>query len=737
MEVLRKLGRYDLVRVLGKGAMGVVYEGQDPSLGRRVAVKTILRNAAVDPETERTYAQRFAQEARAVARLNHPNIVQVYDYGVEDDVAYLVMEFIDGRELRSLFESGERLPLAEVVRLMGELLDALDFAHEAGVIHRDVKPANVLLDAQRRLKLADFGVARVQDGTQRTQADTMVGSPAYMSPEQISGARIDRRTDIFAAGVVLYQFLTGDKPFKGDTPWAVLAAIAQAHPPAPSTLVPGLPPAFDAVVDAALVKDPAARYPTARAFATALKAALAGTATELPTVFPGAALPPRPEPAPAAPAASVTQTPSATSDAELEFWRSVQNTADPAELETYIAQFPQGTYSALARVKLSRMRAGAAADADPTLPPAAARPPQTAAPLPPAAPNPTAKSPAMWAGAALGAAVLAGGGLWWARAPAPAPAPVAQAPATTAVPLAPAASAQVAPPAAPAVTPADDQARLAQAAASQAAADRVAAEKAAARAAAEREQMARDAKRIAEDKLAAEKAAAAAAAERAAAERVAADRAAAEKAAADKAAAEQASARPAARPGSRPVAEALAARAAERRAALAPPAPASPAATESRTFANEDTDWGVAPTRVPRVKPLHAPTPLTVPGGTTITTLDLKKRLATDKSVVVVDVLDTKARQTVPGAAWLPGAGQGRLGPPAKAGFANALRQLTDGDRDRPLVFLCLNAECWLSYNAALHAIEAGYTRVLWYRGGTDAWTGAGLPRSAPRRVDW
>ncbi|WP_374666991.1 protein kinase [Ramlibacter sp.] len=728
MEVLRKLGRYDLVRILGKGAMGVVYEGLDPSLGRRVAVKTILRNAAGDPETERTYAQRFAQEARAVARLNHPHIVQVYDFGVEDDVAYLVMEFIDGRELRSLFESGERLPLAEVVRLMGELLDALDFAHEAGVIHRDVKPANVMLDAQRRLKLADFGVARVQDGTQRTQADTMVGSPAYMSPEQISGARIDRRTDIFAAGIVLHQFLTGDKPFKGDTPWAVLAAIAQEQPPPPSSLVPGLPAVFDTVVAGALAKDPAARYPTAKAFAAALRAALAGHPAEMPTVFPAAAVAARAPAAVAPPPVAATS----TSDAELEFWRSVQSTVDPAELEAYIAQFPNGTYSTLARVKLSRMRAVPGSPADVTMPPVAtARPATTQAVDEP----PRRGSSKALLGAGLGAvALVAGAAIWWGRAPAPAATASATPPAPQAVAVVPVASAPAAP-VAPAPTPAvDEQARRALAAASQAAADRAAAEKAAARAAAEREQTAREARRAAEDKLAAEKAAAAAAAERAAAERVAAERAAAERAAAEQASAQSAA---------RSAAEALAARAKERRAAATAPASAPPpaapaaAATEARFFANEDTDWGVAPTREPRVKPLHAPTPRSLPGGRTIATLDLKALLLANRSVVVIDVLDTKARMTVPGAAWMPGAGQGRLGPPAKAGFANALQELTGGDRGRPLVFLCLNAECWLSYNAALHAIEAGYTQVHWYRGGTDAWTGAGLPRRAPRRIDW
>ena len=181
MAELKKLGRYELRRVLGSGAMGVVYEGFDPALGRRVAVKTILKSVALDSETERAYAGRFVTEAKAVARLNHPNIVQVYDFSIEGEAGYLVMEYIEGRELRSFFEAKEVFGAAEAVRIMGELLDALEFAHQAGVVHRDVKPANVMLDAQRRVKLADFGVARVQE-SERSAAGTMVGTPAFMSP---------------------------------------------------------------------------------------------------------------------------------------------------------------------------------------------------------------------------------------------------------------------------------------------------------------------------------------------------------------------------------------------------------------------------------------------------------------------------------------------------------------------------------------------------------------------------
>src|SRR6266699_1593313 len=205
------LGRYVLERVLGKGAMGIVYEALDPKLHRKVAIKTILISQ-LDEETSKDFSMRFVREAHAVARLNHPNIVQVYDFGEEGDIAYLVMEFIRGDELKSTLTTGRQFDRKECVRIMCELLDALDFAHEAGVVHRDIKPANVMLDSQGRTKLTDFGVARVTDAdrthAERTQAGTMVGTPAYMSPEQIQGLRIDRRTDIFSAGVILYQIPT-------------------------------------------------------------------------------------------------------------------------------------------------------------------------------------------------------------------------------------------------------------------------------------------------------------------------------------------------------------------------------------------------------------------------------------------------------------------------------------------------------------------------------------------------
>ena len=343
MADLTKLGRYKLGKVLGRGAMGVVYEGLDPSLNRRVAIKTILKNAAIDSETALMYSAQFAREAQAAGRLNHPNIVQVHDFAEEGEIAYLVMEYIQGRELRSFFDAKEMFEPAEAVRIMCELLDALDFAHEAGVIHRDVKPANVMLDSQRRVKLADFGVARIQD-SERSAAGTMVGTPAFMSPEQISGGKIDRRTDVFSAGVVFYQMLTGEQPFTGAGAWTVAKKIMQDDPPPASSVAKSVSPVYDGIVNKALAKKQADRFSTAKEFAAALRGALASDPQA--TILSSAAVPAKPKAA-AAPKAS---------DAEVEFWRAIQNSTDADEIEFYLEQFPDGTYAQLARHKIAKLR---------------------------------------------------------------------------------------------------------------------------------------------------------------------------------------------------------------------------------------------------------------------------------------------------------------------------------------------------------------------------------------------
>ena len=363
---IKTLGRYDIQAVLGKGAMGVVYAGMDPRLHRKVAIKTILKSA-LDEDTAREYTMRFDREAQAVARLNHPNIVQVYDFGAEGDVAYIVMEFIQGKELKDFFDANERFDIKEAVHIMGELCEALHFAHEAGIIHRDIKPANVMIDSKGRVKLADFGVARITDAdrsaSEKTQAGAIVGTPAYMSPEQIEGGEIDRRTDIFSAGIILYQFLTGEKPFTGTSTWTIAKKILQDEPVMPSRLNTNISPLFDAIISKALAKNMNARYQNARDLGADLKNALEGKATTddsdktiVGSLAFDASLPPAAIAATPAGASGSHSGQTGTQEVELEFWRSIKDGNDADDFDLYVKQFPDGIYAALAKRKSAKLR---------------------------------------------------------------------------------------------------------------------------------------------------------------------------------------------------------------------------------------------------------------------------------------------------------------------------------------------------------------------------------------------
>lgn len=279
MSMPTKIGKYDICRELGKGAMGIVYEGYDPVIERTVAIKTIRREQLEQAQAAEILT-RFKREAQAAGRLNHPHIVAIYDYDEvvpEGDpeggrIAYIAMEFIKGKELKDHFEANERFAVKDIERIMGELLDALDHAHRNGVVHRDMKPANVILLADGRVKVADFGIARIET-SELTQAGTMLGTPAYMSPEQFLGQPVDGRSDIFSCGVILYQFLTGEKPFTG-TITTIMHKVLKEEPLPPSTLNVTLPPAWDAVVRKAMAKNPVERFQTAAEFAAAIRAAV-------------------------------------------------------------------------------------------------------------------------------------------------------------------------------------------------------------------------------------------------------------------------------------------------------------------------------------------------------------------------------------------------------------------------------------------------------------------------------
>jgi eukaryotic-like serine/threonine-protein kinase len=273
METIESLGKYEIKRTLGRGAMGIVYEGWDPIIARRVAIKTVkLPENADDPETEEALA-RFRREAQAAGRLTHPNIVGVSDYGETNDLAYIVMEFVDGPPLKSLLDKEERFALTDALRVMEDLLAGLQFSHERGVVHRDIKPANVMLTSAGQVKIADFGIARIESSSM-TQAGTLLGTPAYMSPEQFMGQVVDARTDIYSSGVLLYQLLTGERPFEGGLS-AIMHKALNTEPPVPSQLSVTAPPALDAVVRRAMAKRPEDRFASANAFAEAVRTALA------------------------------------------------------------------------------------------------------------------------------------------------------------------------------------------------------------------------------------------------------------------------------------------------------------------------------------------------------------------------------------------------------------------------------------------------------------------------------
>ena len=295
-----RLGKYEITSVLGKGAMGIVYEGFDPQIQRTVAIKTV-RKDIVDPELTEQFLARFKNEARAAGRLHHPNIVGIYEYGEEDNVAFIAMEFVKGVGLRTYIERKVNFEFGQLVNVMVQLLQALEFAHDHGVVHRDIKPANLIMTATGQLKVADFGIARI-DTSELTMDGTVLGTPAYMSPEQCTGRPSDHRSDLFSAAVVFYELLTGEKPFVGSVE-ALTYQICQVDVKPPSTvaMLP-LPSSVDAMFAKALAKAPDARFQHAREFRMALGESLlaldASVSSKEMTLLNLPAMPPPPPPPP-------------------------------------------------------------------------------------------------------------------------------------------------------------------------------------------------------------------------------------------------------------------------------------------------------------------------------------------------------------------------------------------------------------------------------------------------------
>ncbi len=240
-------GRYQIQKKLGAGAWATVYEALDTgAIDRRVAIKVFRLPPPDEGASAAEEHARFRQGARAAGRLSHPNVVSVFDYGEDAENAWIVMEMVEGETLKALLDRSGRPPVPVIVRLMGQILDALAYTHSRGVVHRDVKPANIMLTPDRVVKIADFGVARIENSSM-THVGTVLGSPAYMAPEQFRGDATDHRADIWAAGVILYQMLTGERPFEGAVT-SVMQKALYVEPVLPSLTTAAVPPQFDAVV---------------------------------------------------------------------------------------------------------------------------------------------------------------------------------------------------------------------------------------------------------------------------------------------------------------------------------------------------------------------------------------------------------------------------------------------------------------------------------------------------------
>lgn len=256
--MLKKIGKYEVIRELGKGATSCVYEALDPFVNRRVAIKVVFAEALGDKEHGRRYRKLFVTEASLAGKLSHPHIVNIYDAVADDEASYIVMEYVDGTTLEQYSRAENLLPINKVIEVIFKCTKALDYAARHGVIHRDIKPANIMLSGENDIKITDFGAA-LTSATETTQI-TGIGSPAYMSPEQVREQALTHQTDIFSLGVVLYQMLTGKLPFQATNNYGMIYQIINAEPPPPSDSRPEVPPQLDAIVKRALQKKTKARY---------------------------------------------------------------------------------------------------------------------------------------------------------------------------------------------------------------------------------------------------------------------------------------------------------------------------------------------------------------------------------------------------------------------------------------------------------------------------------------------
>jgi serine/threonine protein kinase len=333
----KMLGRYEIVRELEAAPWGPVYEGWDSELRRKVALLCVdLHN--LSPRAADAFTERLSADALEASRLAHPNIAAVIDSGRADDCAFLVTQYVEGETLKARLDRGDRIPVPEAMAMVRDLLAALEHAHATGIVHRGVRPANLLIE-QGRLRLAGFAMACIQQSEATTGAKLgalAMGTP-YMSPEQVRGQPLEFRSDLFSVGVVLYELLTGTRPFDGDNPFAIIQCILQVEPAAPSQLDLGLPVALDAVLARALAKDCGGRFGSAQEFAHALR-----------------------KYASVAPVQQVPQQSTIALELELEYWKDIKESEEAEDFLGFLKSFPEGRFAPLAERRLRKMGQGTA-----------------------------------------------------------------------------------------------------------------------------------------------------------------------------------------------------------------------------------------------------------------------------------------------------------------------------------------------------------------------------------------
>src|SRR5262245_14749383 len=275
MSAPERIGRYEVEAEIGHGSMGVVYRARDPRIGRVVALKCVAFSFPLPSGEEDDFLRRFYHEAQIAGSLSHPNIVTIHDVGTKEaeGSAFIAMEYVIGTNLQELLAGGGRLPVAQVCDVARQAADALDYAHRSNVVHRDIKPGNLVVTPEGQLKILDFGIARLATGDV-THPGRLMGTPNYMAPEQVTGGAVDGRADQFSLAVTLYHLLTGERPFNGESITAISYQVVNIMPPPPSRLNPSLPPDVDRVLARALAKEPAARFATCQDFAAGLATAL-------------------------------------------------------------------------------------------------------------------------------------------------------------------------------------------------------------------------------------------------------------------------------------------------------------------------------------------------------------------------------------------------------------------------------------------------------------------------------